>query len=281
MRIGIFDSGLGGLIILKKIVEKLPQYDYLYLGDTKRVPYGNRSQKTIYELTREAVDYLFKKNCQLIILACNSASSQALRKIQKEYLPRHYPSRRVLGVIRPTVEAVAQNKHAKALTNRHTRIDNTIKRVGVLATSSTIDSSVFVKEIKKLNPKIKVFQQAAPLLVPLVENDGLKWSEPIIKNYLKPLLNKKVDAIILGCTHYPILKNKIRKLIGRNTEVVSQDEIIPLKLKDYLKRHPETEKRLSKIKGRIFEVTDITDNFKKIAKKWFGRNIQLKEVEIL
>lgn len=262
MKIGIFDSGLGGLFILRSIVKKLPEYDYIYLGDTKRLPYGNRSQKTIYEFTKMAVEYLFKNNCQLIILVCNSASSQALRKIQKTYLPEHFPKRRVLGVIVPTVEAINQ--------------DNKIKRVGILATLNTVDSRVYLKEIKKINPGIKIFQQAAPLLVPLVENKGIKWSEPILKHYLKPLLKRKVDAIVLGCTHYPILKNKIRKIVGKGIKIISQDDLIPEKLADYLKRHPETKKKLEKKHQRLFLVTDITSHFKKTAKKWFGKDIQLK-----
>ena len=266
MRIGFFDSGLGGLLIFKSVIRRLPQYDYLYLGDTKRVPYGNRSQKTIYQFTKKAVDYLFSKNCQLVVLACNTASALALRKIQKEYLPKYYPAKRVLGVIVPTIEAALENGQSK--------------RIGVLATQSTAASKVFVKELKKINPKLKVFQQAAPLLVPLVENNGIKWAGPIIKEYLKPLLKKKVDAIILGCTHYPILKNKIRQMAGKNIAVLSQDEIIPAKLQDYLARHPEIEKRLGKYGERIFLVTDITKNFQTTAKKWLGRNISLKLINL-
>lgn len=268
-------------MIFKNVIKKLPEYSYIYLGDTKRVPYGNRSQKTIYQFTKKAVEYLFSQNCQLVILACNTASSQALRKIQKEYLPKFYPSRRVLGVIIPTIEATLEAKN--------------IRKVGVLATSSTVNSKTFIKEFKKINPKIKVFQQAAPLLVPLVENNGLKWTNPILKEYLRPLLNKKVDVIILGCTHYPALKNKIRKITGkaelnsgkkscgeqrRTIKIISQDEIIPEKLADYLKRHPEIEKQIEKSGQRIFAVTDMTKDFEKTARKWFGRKIGLKLVNL-
>jgi glutamate racemase len=265
-RIGIFDSGLGGLLIFRSIAKLLPRYDFLYLGDTKRVPYGNRSQETIYQFTKKAVNYLFSQNCQLVILACNTASAQALRKIQKKYLPLRYPSRRVLGVIIPTIEATLELKN--------------IKKVGVLATPSTVASQTFVIEFKKANPKIKIFQQSSPLLVPLVENDGIKWASPILKEYLKPLLAKKVDAIILGCTHYPILKNKIRRLAGKNIAVVSQDEVIPAKLKGYLARHPEIGNKLRKQGKRIFMVTDITDSFQATAKKWFGKNIFLKLINL-
>lgn len=263
MKIGIFDSGLGGLFILKSIIKKLPNYDFLYLGDTQRTPYGNRSPDVVYQFTKEAVDYLFKKGCFLIILACNTASSLALRKIQREYLPKKYPKRRVLGVIIPTIEEAIKRK---------------VKRIGVLATQSTVASEVFKKEIKKNNPQIKVFQKPAPLLVPLIENNGLKWATPILKNYLKPLIRKKVEIVILGCTHYPLLKNKIRKLVGSNVKALSQDEIIPQKLLDYFKRHPEIEEKLTKKGKKFFEVTDLTIYFQKTAQKWFGENILLKKV---
>lgn len=251
---------------MRKIAQKLPQYDYLYLGDTKRTPYGNRSAETVYQFTKEAVDYLFKEKCELIILACNTASARALRKIQQEYLPAHYPKRRVLGVVVPTVEEIL-------------KIDN-IKRVGVLATQGTVESKIFEIELKKINPKIKIFQQPAPLLVPLVENNSLKWAEPILKEYLKPLIKKKVEIILLGCTHYPILKNKIRKIAGRKIKVFSQDKLIPDKLADYLKRHQEIDRKLAKNHGRLFEVTDMTPHIKATAKKWFGKNISFKLAKI-
>ena len=252
MKIGVFDSGLGGLILLKAIVKKLPQYDYVYLGDTQRVPYGNRSQATIYEFTRQAVDFLFKKNCQLIIVACNTASAVALRKIQREYLPKHYPGRRVLGVIIPTAEASASSSP-----------------IGVLATESTVISKAFIRELNKLNPKVTVYQQAAPLLVPLVENHAIKWAEPILKSYLSPLLTYKVRGIILGCTHYPLLKGKIKKL-AKGVRIISQDEVIPAKLADYLKRHPDISSKLTKNGKRELYVTDLTENIQDKAKSWFG-----------
>lgn len=233
MKIGVFDSGLGGLFILRALKKQLPEYDYIYLGDTQRVPYGNRSREAIYHFLEQAVDYLFKENCALIIIACNTASAEALRKIQQHYLPRHYPTRRVLGVIIPTAEEVLTVKN--------------IQRLGVLATQGTVNSGAYVREIKKLNPRIQVFQSAAPLLVPLIENNGAKWSEPILQEYLKPLLRKRVQAIILGCTHYPALKVKIRSMAG--VKVISQDECLSDKLGDYLRRHPEIDKRLSKKKG--------------------------------
>lgn len=262
MRIGIFDSGLGGLLVLKKIAKKLPQYDYLYLGDAKRAPFGNRSQNTIYQFTKEAIEYLFAKNCQLVILACNTASAGSLKKIQREYLARHYPERRVLGVIIPTVETAATDKK--------------IKRAGILATGGTVNSNAFVKEFKKTAPFVKTFQQAAPLLVPFIENNGIKFAGPALKQYLAPLFQKKVETIVLGCTHYALLKNKIRKITGGKIKIISQDELIPEKLADYLARHPEIEKKLSKNRKITFAATDITPDFERTAKKWFGKNIELK-----
>ena len=265
MKIGIFDSGVGGLLLLNTISKKLPQYDYVYLGDTKRVPYGNRSQETIYQFTKEAVEYLFKNNCKLVILACNTASTRALRRIQREYLPKHYSDRKVLGVIIPTVEVVAGHKE--------------ISRVGVLATQATVSSNAIVEEYKKLNSKAHVYQQAAPLLVPLIENNCMKWIKPILLEYLKPILKHKVQAILLGCTHYPILKQTIRNIVGKDIKVISQDELLPSKLKSYLERHPEIENKLGK-NGRIdLQVTDLTEHYLALSKKWLGKNIKSKLIK--
>ncbi|PIR96338.1 MAG: glutamate racemase [Candidatus Doudnabacteria bacterium CG10_big_fil_rev_8_21_14_0_10_42_18] len=267
MKIGIFDSGLGGLIIAKAVIKKLPKYDYAYLGDTKRVPYGNRSQATVYEFTRQAVEYLFKKqNCQLIILACNTASSEALRKIQQSYLPKNFPNRRVLGVIIPTMETVAEDKKNK--------------RVGVLATSGTVNSHIYKKELKKLTPKIKIVEQAAPLLVPLAEFDGMQYSDKILKNYLKPLITAKVNKIVLGCTHYPLFSNKIKKIVGGKVDILSQDKILPGKLKEYLKKHKETDTKLSRNGKRKFLVTDVNQNLKQASGLLFGKSIKFKMVRL-
>ena len=262
MKIGVFDSGIGGLLILRALVHEMPKYDYLYLGDTKRVPYGNRSQKEIYRFLEEAVDFLFKKNCGLIVVACNTASAEALRKIQQEYLPRHYPKRRVLGVIIPTVEeALSGGK---------------IKRIGLLATESTVRSVAYIREAKKIDPKVKIFQEAAPLLVPIIENDGAGWAEPVVRVYLRPLMQKKVGAILLGCTHYPVLKKMIQNISG--VSVISQNEIIPGKLKNYLKRHPEIEKQLAKQSRYELLVTDIVPTYQRLSHQWFGKKIKLKKV---
>lgn len=266
MKIGIFDSGTGGLVMLKSIVKKLPQYDYLYLGDTKRVPYGGRSLETIYRFTKEAVEYLLWRDCELIILACNTASAEALRRIQDEFMPKHYPKRKVLGVIIPAVEAVTEHKD--------------ITRVGVLATEATVNSNKYPREFKKNNPKIKVFQNAAPLLVPLIEHDGIRYTEPMLRDYLKPLLAKKVQAIILGCTHYALLKKQVQKIVGKKVQVFAQDDFLPGKVADYLKRHPEIEKNLTKKKWREFLLTDLARGNKRLAEKWFGGSLEFKLVKI-
>ncbi len=271
MKIGVFDSGLGGLFIMRALARELPQYDYVYLGDTQRVPYGNRSPETIYQFLEEAVYFLFKRNCNLIIVACNTASAEALRKIQRQYLPRHYPKRRVLGVIIPTVEEALAT-----VSESNTGRVSALRRLGVLATTGTVRSGTYVREVRKLNPRAKVFQNAAPLLVPLIENDGLQWADPIVRVYLAPLTRKKVEKIVLGCTHYPALKKTIQKAAG--VPVISQDEIIPRKLKDYLKRHPEIDSRLDKKRRRELLVTDITPAYVRLSRKWFGKTAKLKSV---
>jgi glutamate racemase len=254
MKIGVFDSGLGGLIIMRAIKKMLPEYDYVYLGDTKRVPYGNRSQEAVYEFTKQGVEYLFKKeNCAIIIIACNTASARALRRIQQEYLPKNFPDRKVLGVLIPSAEESVK-----------------FSRVGVLGTLGTVLSLTFPIEIKKLNSKIKVFQNSAPMLVPLAEEGEIKNAGPFIKKYLQPFANKKLDALVLGCTHYPIFKKEIRKILPKNIKVISQDELIPKKLKDYLKRHGEVESKLSQKKTAKILVTDVTHSVNKLSQKWFG-----------
>lgn len=262
MKIGIFDSGAGGLIIAHSIINKLPEYDYLYLGDTARVPYGSRSQELIYQFTFEAVEYLFKNDCELIIIACNTASSTALRQIQQEYLPLYYPDRQVLGVLIPAAERAVEETN-----NNH---------IGVLATQSTVNSKAFTREVKKIFPAMEVFEQAAPLLAPLIEYNGVKWAGPVLDEYLAPLRAAGIDCLILGCTHYPFLKETIREKLGSSVEVISQDEIIPEKLKDYLNRHPEIEEKLSKSKGREFHVTDLTDNIELLANKLFNGRVELQ-----
>lgn len=263
MKIGLFDSGLGGLIVTHSLIQNLPEYDYVYLGDTARVPYGNRSQEVIYEFTQNAVEYLFKQDCQLVLIACNTASAEALRKIQQEYLPTHYPDRKVLGVLIPTAEEVVEQTQNN--------------KVGVIATAGTVGSRTYVTEIQKLNPNIEVIQQPTPLLVPLVENNAMKYAGPILDDYLAPLLMAEVDTLVLGCTHYPLLKDFIRSKVG-SVNVVSQDEIMPKKLRDYLARHPEMDGKLSKNGYRTFLTTDLAPSTSEVANLLFGETVQLRKV---
>ena len=264
MKIGIFDSGLGGLIVTHGLVSHLPMYDYIYLGDTARVPYGNRSQETIYEFTRSAVEYLFGQDCALVIIACNTASADALRKIQNDYLPLHYPDRKVLGVLIPAAEAAA------AQTRNNT--------VGVIATQGTVDSGAYVREIEKLDPRISVFQQATPLLVPLIENNAIRYAGPMLDDYLQPLLESHIDTLVLACTHYPILKDMIQARIGKNITIIAQNELIPTKLAAYLKRHSEFDQRLTRNSTHQFLVTDLAQSTIEVADQLFGRYLELRKI---
>lgn len=281
MKIGIFDSGLGGLIIAKAIKRAMPEYDYVYLGDTKRVPYGNRSHETVFEFTKQAVDYLFKKeDCAIVVVACNTASARALGKIQREYLPKNFPDRKVIGVLIPTAEECAK-----------------YKTVGIIGTAGTVASNTFPEEIHKINlqkkkdlvlfngshsnvTNTKVFQNPAPMLVLLSEEGEKVLAKEFIKKYLKPLLVKKPDAIALGCTHYPFYKNEIKKFVGPKIKVLSQDEIIPKKLKEYLSRHPEVSENLSKNGDSKILVTDITKTIEKLSAKWFGKDIKPELIKL-
>lgn len=267
MKIGVFDSGLGGLIVTHGILQTLPEYDYLYLGDTARVPYGNRSPETVYRFTCEAVDYLFAQDCRLIVLACNTASAEALRRIQQEYLPARYPGRQVLGVLIPAAEA--------AITASVTG------RIGVLATAGTVQSGTFVSEITKLRPETEVSQQAAPLLVPLIEYDGLKFAPPILAEYLAPLRAADIDCVILGCTHYPVLQTQVEHYFGPGVSVIAQNQVVPGKLRSYLTRHPEIERDLTHGYGRAYQVTDLTVGAQTLAGRLFSGTVSLELIPAL
>lgn len=264
--IGVFDSGFGGIDILRGIVKELPEYNYIYLGDTARSPYGTRSSVLVYEFTKQAVDFLFKSNCELVIFACNTASSDALRKIQQEYLPKNYPNKKVLGVLIPAVEEAVKNTKNK--------------KIGVIATEGTVKSCSFIEEIKKLDSSIKVFQKACPLLVPIVEagEQNSKAVNLILKDYIKNLTKNNIDTLILGCTHYGILENKIKNITGKNIKIISEAKIVPKKLKDYLKRHSEIENKLKKNMSVDFYSTDLTDKFITLGSKFFGKKIKVKKV---
>ncbi len=264
-KIGIFDSGFGGLTVLSGIRKALPQYDYLYLGDSARAPYGSRSQEIIYEFTKQAVDFLFKKGCEIIVLACNTASSEALRKIQQEYLLTHYPKKRVLGVVIPACEAAVEKGY---------------KKVGIMATTSTIQSGSYEREIKKLNKDIVVVGQSCPLLVPIIESGDISFDllPIVLKDYIKNFLD--VEAIILGCTHYEIIEKKIADSVN-NIPVISQSAIVADKFKDYLRRHKEIENKLSRNESIKYYSTDITDKFKRFGEKIVGEKLEVEKVELI
>jgi len=266
--LGFFDSGLGGLTVVKEVMKLLPQYELLYLGDTARSPYGNRSQEAIYRFTEEAVDFLFKQGCMLVVIACNTVSAEALKKIQQEWLPKHYPDRRVLGVIRPIAEAAAEASRNG--------------RVGVVGTRATVGSGSYERELLAIEKKIRVFSEPCPLLVPLIEEGYAKRPETmkIIRNYVRPLKAKGIDTLILGCTHYPMLYKQFQSAAGKNIKVLDVSKIVADKLEDYLNRHPEIAGRLKQGQASRFVVTDLTPNFKKIAQAWLGRTIELEKVEL-
>jgi glutamate racemase len=260
MKIGIFDSGLGGLFVARALKQKLGQYDFVYLGDTERVPYGSRSQTVIHKFLIQGVEFLFQKNCQLVIVACNTASAAALRKVQQKLLPKKYPGRRVLGVLIPTAESAIQEFHSK--------------NVGVLGTEATIRSQAYERELKKLDRTVRITSAAAPLLVPLIESGQHQKLDPILREYLKPF--RQVESLILGCTHYGIIKPQIQKILGKQTRIITQTDSVPAKLRDYLYRHPTIEKKLSQKRQMDFYVTDITPTLKKLGAKWFGKRINFK-----
>jgi glutamate racemase len=266
--IGVFDSGLGGLTVFKHFLKDLPEYNYIYLGDNARLPYGEKSQATIYEYTLEAMEFLFKKGCNLIIIACNTASAQALRRLQQEYLPKHWPDRRILGVIRPLAEEFANQK---------------IKKIGVIGTKSTINSGAYEIEIKKLNPNIKVEATSAPLLVPLIEEGWAKKPETkmILKKYLHPLKTMQVEALILGCTHYPYLLKEIKNIMGRRISVLDPGKIIASRLKKYLDKHSELGLKSTTEKTRNYYTTDDPKIFKDLGEKFLDAKIvNIEQVKI-
>ncbi len=262
--IGIFDSGYGGLTVLKEITARLPQYDYIYLGDNARSPYGTRSFETVYEYTLECVKWLFEQGCTLVILACNTASAKALRTIQQNDLPKIDAQKRVLGVIRPTTEIIGQfTKTGK---------------VGILATNGTVISNSYPMEIKKFYPAVNVFQQACPMWVPLVENN--EYNSPgadffIQKNINELLLQSgRIDTILLACTHYPLLIEKIRKTVPDHVIILSQGEIVANSLQTYLDRHPAMEENCSKNGQIAFFTTDSAEDFDSHAAIFYGRQVK-------
>jgi glutamate racemase len=266
--IGVFDSGYGGLTILNEFLKELPEYDFIYLGDNARSPYGTRSYDVVYDYTLEAVEQLFSMNCELVILACNTASAKALRTIQQRDLPKISPNKRVLGVIRPSVEELG------LLTKT--------KHVGVLGTVGTVRSDSYPLEIAKLHPEITVVQEACPMWVPLVENNEFRseGGQYFIKKNIEHLLAKdpKIDTIILACTHYPLLQDEIKKYLPAHINLISQGEIVARSLRDYLKRHPEMDVRCTKNSEREFFTTEFVDSFEEKASRFLNKNLKAEHI---
>ena len=268
--IGVFDSGYGGLTILEKIRKLMPQYDYVYLGDNARTPYGTRSFDVVYEFTRQSVEKLFSLGCPLVILGCNTASAKALKSIQQNDLPQWNPGKRVLGVIRPTVEAIG-----KVTRTGH---------VGVLGTVGTIQSLSYPIEIAKLFPDIVVSGQACPLWVPLVENGEYdsEGADYFVKKYIAELIEKdpEIDTLILGCTHYPLLLPKIKKFLPQNVNVVSQGIIVADCLKDYLNRHKKLETNITRGGSCLFYTTESVEKFQKSAEIFLNENVVVEHIKL-
>lgn len=263
--IGIFDSGFGGLTVFKSIIGQLPGYDYLYLGDNARAPYGNRSFKTIHEYTWECVQWMFAQGCPLVVLACNTASAKALRTIQQQDLKNADPTKRVLGVIRPTAEIIGNYTKSK--------------QIAVLGTKGTVQSGSYLIEIQNFFPDVKVYQQACPLWVPLIENG--EYDQPgadyFVKLYLDEVMAQSpaIDTILLACTHYPIIQDKIEALLPAHIKVIAQGDIVAKSLVDYLHRHPEIETRLSKNgTNQFYTTTDDTADFDHHASLFFSSPVK-------
>ena len=272
--IGIFDSGYGGLTILGKIRQRLPGYDYLYLGDNARAPYGPRSYEIVYQFTLQAVRRLFGMGCPLVILACNTASAKALRTIQQRDLPRLFtptdPVRRVLGIIRPTAEVVGRLTHS-----RH---------IGIMATQGTIRSHTYELEIAKTAPDVTVTGEACPMWVPLVENGeaGTPGADYFVRRHIQALLSRDplIDTIILGCTHYPILIDTIRRHTPAGVTLIPQGEYVAASLEDYLRRHPEMETQLSRQATARFLTTEQPDAFAPSAALFLGHDVEATQINL-
>ncbi len=268
--IGVFDSGYGGLTILNSVREILPNYDYFYLGDNARAPYGTRSFDVVYQFTKEAVIKLFEMGCHLVILACNTASAKALRSIQQLDLPTLDPRRRVLGIIRPTVECIQEI----TITNH----------IGILATEGTVKSFSYNLEIKKLHPNILVTSQACPMWVPLVENNEFNslGADYFVKKSLDRLMEKdpRIDTIILGCTHYPLLIDKIKKYTPKRVTIIEQGEYVANSLKDYLLRHKEIDSKLTKTGICRYFTTENEEKFRDSANIFLNEKIEVERISL-
>lgn len=269
MLLGIFDSGVGGLTVLKNIRERLPDYDILTLGDNARAPYGDRSDDVIYEFTRQGVEFLFSRGCGIVILACTTASAIALRRLQQEWLPQNYPDRKILGIIIPVIEKIMQINGSGA--------------IGVIGTRATVASNAFGREIQKhFSVDVPLFQIACPLLVPLIE-EGWQDTAPakvILRKYLRPLKLKRVSYLILGCTHYPLIKKTIQEVMGTQTKILEPGPLVAASLADYLTRHPTIEKNLSKNGSLTCMTTDTPSRIGPSIQRLWGSALKLKKVTL-
>lgn len=261
-KIGIFDSGLGGLYVAQAVRKALPEYDYLYLGDTLNLPYGRRSNEQINDLCEAAMRHLFAQGCELVLMACNTASAACLRRMQQGFLAREFPNHRVLGVVVPTLEAAIDSGHTN---------------IGLIATERTAHSNIYEIELQKINPAVRLHSKGTPLLVPLIEHGGEKYLDIVLKDYIDPLLTKNIDCLILGCTHYIGLKDNVRRMTG--IDIIAQDDIIPIKTKDYLTRHPEMEKRLSRNGTFEIQATDLNEFFEANIRALTGSGVSVSKAD--
>jgi len=267
--IGVFDSGLGGLSVLKQLVKIVPEYDYVYLGDSARAPYGDRSSERIYEFTKQGVEFLFERGCALVILACNSASAEALRRLQHEWLPVTYPDRKVLGILIPAAESIAKT-YAQ-------------KNIGIIGTRATTQSGAYLREIEKRIPHLpRIYQQPCPLLVPLIEEGWQKTvpAKMIIKKYLRPLKAKQISLLVLGCTHYAFIKDIIARVMGKNVVILDPGVCTARALKTYLENHPEIDARLSKEHALQVFSTDTSERICNLANRFWKTPLAIEYVSI-
>lgn len=266
--IGVFDSGIGGLTVLRELQVVLPEYDFLYLGDNARTPYGTRSFEVVLEFTWQAVQYLFEQGCELVILACNTASAKALRTIQQKLIPLKHPNKRVLGVIRPSAEEITS----------YTKTNH----VGLFATAGTVKSKSYFFELKKLAPKVTLYQEDCPMWVPLIEcqETNSEGGEFFFQKHMQQLFEQSstIDTILLACTHYPIVKEKLQKLAPKDVKIISQGSIVAKSLKDYLIRHPEIESKCSKNKKTSYLTTENPKDFNEKAQSIIGLNVESKQI---
>ncbi len=267
--IGIFDSGYGGLTVLREIRSLMPQYDYLYLGDNARTPYGTRSFETVYRYTKQCVKWMLEQDCHLVILACNTASAKALRTIQQRDLPGWNPEKRILGVIRPTAEIIGNY--------------TSTGKVGILATTGTVNSGSYIIEISHFFPGVSVYQQACPLWVPLIENNlfNNEGADFFIRQDVNYLFEQQpdIDTVLLGCTHYPLIADKIEKALPGQMQLLSQGQITASSLQSYLRRHPEIDRECSRGGTMQFFTTDSREDFDRHSKLFFGEGVRSRHID--